>query len=48
MAVVVEAGRVMLVSLLTLPVAADGHDQMCGGKRSPFVGDTEGNMVEED
>lgn len=37
-----------LVSLLTLPVADDGCDQMCGGKRSPFVGDIEENMVEED
>lgn len=46
MVVVVEAGRVRSVSLLTVPVAGGGYDQMCGGKRSPFVGDIAGNMVE--
>lgn len=45
---VVEAGKVRSVSLLTLPVADERCDRMCVGKQSPFAGDIEGNMVEED
>lgn len=38
--------RKMMMSLLMFPVADGGWcDQMCDGKRSPFVGDIEGNTV---